>query len=79
MAGGTANRFSGPEVIRSGGSAPRITDEQWEKFKPAIIEKYRTGTLVDVMTGMEREHNFRPTCVAANAFSRLLGHALPRH
>ena len=48
-------------IVGSRSNAPRIPDEVWEKFKPTIVEKYKTMTLPEVKTWMEREHSFSAT------------------
>ncbi|KAG7287093.1 hypothetical protein NEMBOFW57_006598 [Staphylotrichum longicolle] len=42
-------------------NAARIPDDVWEKFKPIIVEKYETMTLVELRNWMEQEHSFSAT------------------
>ena len=48
-------------IVGNRPNAPRIPDEVWEKFKPTIVEKYKTMTLPEVKDWMEREHSFSAT------------------
>ncbi|KAL2196862.1 hypothetical protein P885DRAFT_36807 [Corynascus similis CBS 632.67] len=48
---------------------PRISNEEWERWKPVIVEKYQSSTIDEVREYMESEHKF----VATN---RQFGHRL---
>jgi hypothetical protein len=39
-------------------SAPRISDEAWERLRPIILEKFKTDSLANIITFMAEEHGF---------------------
>jgi hypothetical protein len=40
-------------------SAPRISDEAWERLRPTILQRFKTDSLANIITFMAEEHNFR--------------------
>lgn len=40
---------------------PRISNEEWERWKPVIVEKYQSSTIDEVREYMESEHKFVAT------------------
>ncbi|KAL2259330.1 hypothetical protein VTK26DRAFT_7036 [Humicola hyalothermophila] len=55
----TASGFARDKLL---GSAPRISDEQWEKHRAVILEKYLGSmTLTELMRYMKEEYNFSAT------------------
>jgi len=47
----------------------RISDLEWEKWKPVILEKYQSSTLEEVTDHMERAYGFIATCVISNVLN----------
>ncbi|KAK4248128.1 hypothetical protein C7999DRAFT_13924 [Corynascus novoguineensis] len=48
---------------------PRISNEEWERWKQVIVDKYQSSTIEEVKDYMESEHNFSAT-------GRQFGHRL---
>jgi hypothetical protein len=66
---------------KTAGPGRRLSDEDWERFRPSIVQLYRTEnkTLKEVMKIMEEENGFAATYYTLLALTSRYGHLADVH